>query len=854
MSYRRSTERLLALAAMGVVFLLGMVAEAAAQRRCPAGYALTNNGCVRVAPKVAPRVVCGPNTIYRNGQCVPRVAQKYQRPQQQVAQPQRCSGAYEVQRGRSCVCAQNYTRSNGVCVASKQINDPKGPGNVPQKLVKCTGLYEVPLSSGGCGCQQGYDRRNGRCELKVAACQGPYEVPLGSKKGACGCQQGYDRKDGRCAPKIAECKGPYEMPVAHSGGTGCGCRPGYDRKNGRCEPKVAECKGLYEVPLSSGRGCGCQPGYDRSDGRCVPSKIAQPQYCKGPYEVRYGKVCGCEPGYFRRDGACVRRGQVVVIPPPIIVPPIIPAWTGARTSAEWPSSWPRICNSISAFTSILPPPPRAGTQDFVPGQVLVGFEVGQRSGQGRQRDRGGSEVRRHHRAAAPDPPPCKSTALAQRRSGFASTSGGAARGSPVRRSSKHCATTPDTSRAIRMRHSPIPTGCWTWMARAPFISRTWPREASIQSTRNASTASLPSDLSDPTLRSGLLWHYLPPPVGMNAFAAWSTVKGSRDVVVAVIDTGILPDHPAMKGSPNVLPGYNFITDPEAKGSKKDGPEPSAVDNGDGCSEILGSSWHGTHVAGTIGAGRNNNGLGVSGVNWAVSVLPIRAMGRCGGRGNVADLATAINWAAGLAVPGVPQNERKADVINLSISLRKTCEPDEVGVLKQALEDARKAGVVVVAAAGNKKTDAQPVDIKEVSPAGCPGVISVAASDRRGRLAHYSNYGKVSVMAPGGDLDQDDDNDSRPDGVWSFVAPSTEYPSGVAAKEGTSMAAPHVSAAIALALSAKPELRGKPAEIEKLLKRTVAPKPADACSEAMRSGPAGCQGDGGAGADRHVVHR
>ena len=110
-----------------------------------------------------------------------------------------------------------------------------------------------------------------------------------------------------------------------------------------------------------------------------------------------------------------------------------------------------------------------------------------------------------------------------------------------------------------------------------------PREASIQSTGNASIG-LPTDLSDPTLRSGLLWHYLPPPVGMNAFAAWSTVKGSRDVVVAVIDTGILPDHPAMKGSPNVLPGYNFITDPEAKGSKKDGPEPSAVDSGDGCSE------------------------------------------------------------------------------------------------------------------------------------------------------------------------------------------------------------------------------------------------------------------------------
>jgi serine protease len=86
------------------------------------------------------------------------------------------------------------------------------------------------------------------------------------------------------------------------------------------------------------------------------------------------------------------------------------------------------------------------------------------------------------------------------------------------------------------------------------------------------------------------------------------------------------------------------------------------------------------------------------------------------------------------------------------------------------------------------------------------------------------------MAPGGDLDRDDDNDNRPDGVWSFVAPSAEYPSGVAAKDGTSMAAPHVSAAIALALSAKPELRGKPDAIEKLLKRSLAPRPAGACSK------------------------
>jgi serine protease len=292
----------------------------------------------------------------------------------------------------------------------------------------------------------------------------------------------------------------------------------------------------------------------------------------------------------------------------------------------------------------------------------------------------------------------------------------------------------------------------------------------------------------------------------------------------------LPDHPGIKGSNNVLAGYNFISTPEAKGSERTGPEPNSTDNGDGCSEILGSTWHGTHVSGTVGAGRTNNGLGVTGVNWAVSVLPIRAMGRCGGRGNTADLASAIRWAAGLPVPGVPQNAHKADIINLSLSMMRACEPQEVGLLKQALDDARKAGTIVVVAAGNNKLDAQPVDIKGVTPAGCRGVISVAASDQRGHLTPYSNYGNVTVMAPGGDLDRDDDNDNRPDGVWSFVAPNAQYPSGVAAKDGTSMAAPHVSAAIALALSAKPELRGKPDEIEKLLKRSLAPRPASACSK------------------------
>jgi serine protease len=172
---------------------------------------------------------------------------------------------------------------------------------------------------------------------------------------------------------------------------------------------------------------------------------------------------------------------------------------------------------------------------------------------------------------------------------------------------------------------------------------------------------------------------------------------------------------------------------------------------------------------------------------------------------------------------VPKNPHKADVINLSLGIRLECQPELVGALVDAINAARKAGSTVVAAAGNEA-----VDIKGVTPAGCAGVISVAASDQRGYLTPYSNFGNVTIMAPGGDLRRDDDQDNRPDGIWSLVAPSKEHPAGVAAYEGTSMAAPHVAAAIALALTAKPELRGKPDEIAALLTRSVAKRPAGAC--------------------------
>jgi subtilisin family serine protease len=344
-------------------------------------------------------------------------------------------------------------------------------------------------------------------------------------------------------------------------------------------------------------------------------------------------------------------------------------------------------------------------------------------------------------------------------------------------------------------------------------------------TRGQISSNAPSEPNDPVFQSGLLWHYLAPPHGMNAIGAWSkaNAKGDRAIVVAVIDTGLLPDHPDIKGSGNVLKGYDFISDPTRKGdANSTGRDANPTDLGDACPPRLPSAtWHGSHVSGTIGVVGTNNGVGIAGVNWQVSVLPVRAIGHCGG--TIEDLAAAVRWSAGLDVPGVPRNEHKADIINLSLGIRLACTPRQVGVLLDAIVAARKAGTTVVAAAGNDG-----VDIKGVTPAGCGGVISVAAADQRGYLTPYSNFGDVTIMAPGGDLKRDDDKDNRPDGIWSLVAPSKEHPAGVAAYEGTSMAAPHVAAAIALALAAKPELRGKPDEIAALLTRSVAKLPTGAC--------------------------
>jgi serine protease len=330
------------------------------------------------------------------------------------------------------------------------------------------------------------------------------------------------------------------------------------------------------------------------------------------------------------------------------------------------------------------------------------------------------------------------------------------------------------------------------------------------------------------------WHYFDngsganqAPGGINLPTTWETNKGSAAVVVAVIDTGILPNHEDISGSPNLVNGYDMISDP-AIGNDGDGRDANATDPGDAIaanecypgSPAQPNSWHGTHVAGTIGVGKTNNSLGVAGINWNVKLQPVRVLGKCGG--TMVDINDAIRWAAGLPVPGVPNNSTPARVINMSLGGASPCSASPA--TQAAINDAVAKGVTVVVAAGNESSDAA-----GFIPASCNGVITVAASDRRGYLAtRYSNFGaRVDIMAPGGDVRQDSDNDGNPDGVLSMVD------GGYAYYNGTSMAAPH-TAGVAALLLAEDSTR-TPDQIRSLLKARAMARTAAQCPKPCGAG-------------------
>ncbi|ATS50671.1 peptidase S8 [Xanthomonas citri pv. fuscans CFBP 6996] len=328
------------------------------------------------------------------------------------------------------------------------------------------------------------------------------------------------------------------------------------------------------------------------------------------------------------------------------------------------------------------------------------------------------------------------------------------------------------------------------------------------------------------------WAFGTTNAGLNIRPAWDKATGAN-VVVAVIDTGIV-SHPDLDA--NILPGYDFISDATAA-RDGNGRDNNPADEGDwnstsGCA-TSNSSWHGTHVAGTVAAVTNNT-TGVAGTAFNAKVVPVRVLGRCGG--SLSDIADAIIWASGGTVSGVPANPNAAEVINMSLGGGGTCS----STMQSAINGAVSRGTTVVVAAGNSAAN-----VSGSLPANCANVIAVAATTSAGAKASYSNYGSgIDVSAPGS-------------GILSTLNSGTTTPGNAsyASYNGTSMAAPHVAGVVALVQSVAPTTL-TPAAVETLLKNTARALPG-ACSggcgagivdadAAVTAAIAGSSGGGGGG--------
>jgi serine protease len=315
----------------------------------------------------------------------------------------------------------------------------------------------------------------------------------------------------------------------------------------------------------------------------------------------------------------------------------------------------------------------------------------------------------------------------------------------------------------------------------------------------------------------LQW-YLNGQHGISMTTAWKYSKGDGDKVVAVIDTGIKPheqvDKSLTRNSDGSIYGYDFVSD---LNSAADGDGEDSNPNDEGGDAAGGNSYHGTFVAGIIGA--EHDSFGTAGIAPSVKVLPIRALGRDGG--TIADLVKAINWAAGIKIEGLAKNRYPVSVINLSLGARDplACGEGYASVFENVI--AKR--ITIVVAAGNEGRPSLSF------PANCPGVIAVAASQSQGDRASYSNFGEgVLISAPGGE--QSIGSTEAPDSRGMIISASVDDANLPIYRlsEGTSMAAPVVSGIVALMYSMQPNIT--PARIRTILASSVRPfAPGTNCS-------------------------
>ncbi|MBA2663542.1 MAG: peptidase S8 [Bradymonadaceae bacterium] len=269
---------------------------------------------------------------------------------------------------------------------------------------------------------------------------------------------------------------------------------------------------------------------------------------------------------------------------------------------------------------------------------------------------------------------------------------------------------------------------------------------------------------------------------VNAEKAWKVSTG-RDVVVAVIDTGVTYKDDASRGikAGKDLKGTRFV---------------AGYDFVDKSDFVYDGHGHGTHVAGTI-AQATNNGYGVAGLAYDAKIMPIRVL-NSRGFGQVADIADAVRWSA----------DNGAQVINMSLG-----GPLPSLVLKRAIDYAHKKGVTVVAAAGNagKRSPSY--------PAAYDHVIAVAATQFDQRTTFYSQWGGyVDIAAPGGNTRVDQNGDGRPDGILQETLKAGKLDEhDFSLYMGTSMASPHVAAIAALVIS---QGITHPDKVAKVLQKTA----------------------------------
>ncbi|MBN1932603.1 MAG: S8 family peptidase [Desulfobacterales bacterium] len=291
------------------------------------------------------------------------------------------------------------------------------------------------------------------------------------------------------------------------------------------------------------------------------------------------------------------------------------------------------------------------------------------------------------------------------------------------------------------------------------------------------------------------WHY--PLIQLPQ--AWDLTTGDGNVIIAVIDTGVLLDHPDLQGQ--LVAGYDFIRDP-ANALDGDGIDTDPNDPGD--QGLNSSSFHGTHVAGIVAATMNNEigGCGVAGLS---RIMPLRVIGKNGATSY--DIQQAVRYAAGLANDSGKTPSKRADIINLSLG-----GPSFSQIEQDVYTAARNEGVIIIAAAGNESTEVP------LYPAAYDGIVSVNAVDMNADLTPYSNYGSsIDVAAPGGDISQDVNGDGYGDGILSAAGDNSAGVTEFVYKflQGTSMASPHVAGIAALMQSVNPNLT--PEQFDLLLK-------------------------------------